>query len=231
MNILIALLVFTKLYVLFAYFKVHRSRLFVNLIINSSFLAFHCFSWGQMKVIQFTSSTREYVRRTPKLKKLLGALLTKTNGYKLIKNNKEVAFLKDTGDNVIIIDEPYDFMIYVNYRDDMIKNVVCLDVSEQDKYLKADFKFILVEVVLNESLSLPVNLIGDHYNYMITGNQLSKIFFVYFLKTHYADYLKGLEEDVINNYKIKILDHNMDSVEFTSQDVLCIENETYVIRR
>jgi hypothetical protein len=184
-----------------------------------------------MKVIQFTSSTREYVRRTPKLKKLLGALLTKTNGYKLIKNNKEVAFLKDTGDNVIIIDEPYDFMIYVNYRDDMIKNVVCLDVSEQDKYLKADFKFILVEVVLNESLSLPVNLIGDHYNYMITGNQLSKIFFVYFLKTHYADYLKGLEEDVINNYKIKILDHNMDSVEFTSQDVLCIENETYVIRR
>jgi hypothetical protein len=244
MNILIAVLVFTKLYVLFAYFKVHQSKRVLDLIIDLSFFAFHCFSWAQMKVIQITTSTREYVKRKPKLKKLLGALLTKTNGYKLIRNNKEVAFLKDTGNNVIIIDEQYDFMIYVNYEDDMIKNVLCrrndwscprhvLDMSKkQDPTTtcsKADFKFILVEVILNDDVCLSVNLTGDQYNYMITGNLLNKMFFVYFLKTHYAESLRNITEDEINNYKIKILDHNMDSVEFTSQDVLCIEKDSYKI--
>jgi hypothetical protein len=198
-----------------------------------------------MKVIQFTSSTREYIKRKPKLKKLLGALLTKTNGYKLIKNNKEVAFLKDTGDSVIIIDEPYDFMIYVNYGDDMIKNVLCrrndwscprhvLVKSTQDTTTtcsKADFRFILMEVILNDDVSLSINLTSDQYNYMITGNLLSKMFFVYFLKTHYAESLRNITEDEINNYKIKILDHNMESVEFTNQDVLCIEKESYKIIR
>lgn len=239
MHILIALLLLTKLYVLFGFFKVHRGKRFTNFLIDVSFLAFHCFSWAQMKV----NTMREYIKRKPKLKKLLGALLTKTNGYKLIRNNKEVAFLKDTGNNVIIIDEQYDFMIYVNYEDDMIKNVLCrrndwscprhiLHMTNQvTTYSKADFKFILMEVILNDDVPLSINLIGDQYNYMITGNLLSKMFFVYFLKTHYAEYLKNLGDEKINNYKIKILDHNMESVEFTSQDVLCIEKERYEIKR
>lgn len=227
MNILIGLLLFTKMVVLFAYFENKR---FKNCLITVSYFLFNCFCWAQMRIIKLTIRTREYVKRKPKLSKLLGALLTRTSGYKLIRNNKEVAFLKDTGDNVIVIDEPYDFMIYVNYRDEMIRNVVCLDVSNQDTYLKADFKFILIEVLLKD-VSLPINLIGDQYNYMITGNLLSKMFFVYFLKTHYAKYLKNLDDEKINNYKIKILDHNMESVELSGEDVLVIKKDIYEIKR
>jgi hypothetical protein len=88
-----------------------------------------------------------------------------------------------------------------------------------------------MEVILGDDVSLSISLTGDQYNYMITGNLLNKMFFVYFLKTHYTDSLRKLTEDEINNYKIKLLDNNMESAEFTSQDVLCIEKEGYKIKR
>jgi hypothetical protein len=52
------------------------------------------------------------------------------------------------------------------------------------------------------------------------------VFIEYFLKTHYSEMVKDLE---IKNYTIKIIDHNVNIVEFDETKILYIEKNEYSI--
>ena len=226
MNHFMMLLIFIKFYAFFVYFKLHQNRHFTNLMINLTFVAIYYCSKVQMKMMNISKQLKKYIKKKPKLNKLLGTYLTRTSGYKLIKDDMEVSFIKNN--DIIIIDDPYDFMIYVNYEDDTNKNVICLDISEQAECLKADFKFILMEVIIKD-MNFAITLVSDDYNYMMASNRLSKSFIKYFLKAHYSRFVINLDENELNNYTIKVLDHNMESLEFTSNDVLIINKSSYSV--
>lgn len=209
-------------------FKLYRNdKYIVNILINVSYYAICCWSRVQMIVMNTTKYLKLYIKRKPKLKKLLGSFCTRTSGYKLIKHDKEVSFVKDL---LLSCVEEHDFMIYVGYddEDDCNKNVLCSSQIDELKCIKAKFKFILMEVHIKDC-TFPIHLVNDDYNYMIVGNRLSKLFFMYLFKTSYAKFLIGLTEDEIGNYKIHVLDHDMVSIEITSNDTLTICENNYVV--
>ncbi len=231
MNYFILLLLIVKFFVLVVYFKnkQHFTRWhFTNLLVNLSYAAIYYGSKVQMKLMNTKKQVNQFIKTNPKLRKLIGDLITNKNGYKLIREDKEVLFLKDLKDNIIIVDEPYDFMIYINNNnDESIKNVICIDFSDQSSCAeKADFKFILTEVTI-KNLTFPIHFVTDEYNYMMTGNELGNLFMKYFLRTYYTKYV-GDEE--IKEYKVKILDQNMESIEFGNKDVLLVNKNNYSVR-
>lgn len=228
MKIFLLLLLFCVKFVMC--FKLYRNNKYiVDMLINVSYYAICCWSRVQMIVMNTTKHLKLYIKRKPKLKKLLGSFCTKTNGYKLIKHDKEVSsVIKDL---LLSCAEEHDFMIYVRYddEDECSKNVLCSNKIDESKcIIKAEFKFILMEVHIKD-VTFPIYLVNDDYNYMIVSNRLSKLFFMYLFKTYYAKFLAGLTEEEIGHYKIQVLDHNMDSFEITSYDTLTICEHNYEV--
>ena len=71
-----------------------------------------------------------------------------------------------------------------------------------------------------------VHFTTDKYNYLIVHNKLDKDFISYFLKTHYIELIKDLE---LENYIIKIIDDNVNVVEFGNTRSLLINKTGYEI--
>ena len=93
------------------------------------------------------------------------------------------------------------------------------------QHKQADYKFIMTEITIDDK-KIVVHFKTDKYNYLIVNNNNNKYFINYFLKTHYNDLVKDLE---IENYSIRIVDHNVNIVEFDSSKTLIIKETGYEI--
>jgi len=93
------------------------------------------------------------------------------------------------------------------------------------QHKQADYKFIMTEITIDDK-KIVVHFTTDKYNYLIVNNNINKYFINYFLKTHYNDLVKDLE---IENYSIRIVDHNVNIVEFDSSKTLIIKETEYLI--
>ena len=93
------------------------------------------------------------------------------------------------------------------------------------QHKQADYKFIMTEIIIDDKKFL-IYFTTNNYNYLIVNNNIDKHFINYFLKTHYNDLVKDLE---IENYTIRIVDHNVNITEFDSSKTLIIKETEYVI--
>jgi hypothetical protein len=99
---------------------------------------------------------------------------------------------------------------------------------ESLKVEQADYKFIMTEITIDNN-NISIHFTNEKYNYLIVDNKLNNQFIMYFLKTHYTDFVKDLSDSEIENYKIKIIDHNVNVVEFDNTKSLVINKTGYEI--
>ena len=83
----------------------------------------------------------------------------------------------------------------------------------------------MTEITVDDK-KIVVHFTNDKYNYLIVHNKLDNDFINYFLKTHYNELVKDLE---IEKYTIKIIDHNVNIIEFDNTQSLLINKTDYEI--
>lgn len=136
-----------------------------------------------------------------------------------INNNTSVLVLE--ADEVLKLEEfpECDFLIF----QDRQNNCLFSYELEEDSLECAvtDYTFILVEVVV-ETEKYKLDLKTDDYNFYVVGNVFNQTIVSYLLKKFY-------DLDDVKQYHVKILDNNVESVEFDEEKSLILKKDTYSI--
>jgi hypothetical protein len=174
-----------------------------------------------------TNNITKYIKTTPCLNNLLN-YINQNNGkniysYKNINNNLTICNKFNEEQNLY-----YKLILHYNPDYDKKTYIESLKVEE------ADYKFIMTEITINNNNNnnnnnISIHFTSEKYNYLIVDNKFDKNFINYFLKTHYTDFVKDLSDSEIENYKIKIIDHNVNVVEFDNTNFLIINKTGYEI--
>ena len=80
---------------------------------------------------------------------------------------------------------------------------------------------MLVEVVVGTE-TYQIDLKSDTYNFYVVGNVFNQSIISYALKKFY-------DLDDVKQYRVKLLDHNVESIEFDEQKSLVMKKDTYEI--
>jgi hypothetical protein len=214
--VLFSTLAFTKIYLFFAYIYYKKYGLLPNYLLNLSYNSVYYYSKLQLKLMKTQNNLTSYVKSVS----FLNNLLTFINSDKYI-------YTYTTINNELSICNKYDREKNINQK--IILNYI--PDNEKKKYIESlkheqtDYKFIMTEINIDDK-KLIVHFTTNKYNYLIEYNKLDRNFINYFLKTHYNDLVKDLE---IENYNIKIIDHNVNIIEFDNTKMLLINKNDYIL--
>ena len=108
-------------------------------------------------------------------------------------------------------------------------------LDAESTYQECAFKFISMEIVIdNKRLHVPLFL-QDNYNYFMVDNELDKDFMLYFIKTHLLSEYQDIFGDtsfhnIINGeFQFDIIDHNCESKCIDGQATIKFFKEAYEI--
>ena len=142
--------------------------------------------------------------------------------------NKNNCILLNTIEESVNNDN-YDFIMVTDKKDDcdQINKIHYTKIPQSlDDYKQSNIRFFAVELTYkNEKYS--IDLINENGNHYIVNNVLNKEFFNYYL----TNILK-IEIDKNNfDYKVFLIDHNVNMVELTVNDYLVIKEDEYEIKK
>jgi hypothetical protein len=146
-------------------------------------------------------------------------LVNKDEFVSFISNNTIVVVLEK--DEILNLEEcpEYDFIMY---EDSKNNRSFMYDLYEEGVVCeKTDYTFVLFEVIIDED-TYKIELKSDTYNYYVVGNVFNKTIISYLLKTYF-------DLDDVTEYKVRLLDHNVESIEFDEQKSLELNKEAYKI--
>lgn len=128
-----------------------------------------------------------------------------------------------------------DFYIYsdLNEENELINKIIIKDYEQFIKknkllnqnenkiieYNETGYKFIMFEIIVDD-ISISVDMTTEKYNYLIIDNIFDCSFIKYFLKKYHNNIYNKLSEEQITSYKIKIIDHNINVLEFTNKPII-----------
>jgi hypothetical protein len=92
----------------------------------------------------------------------------------------------------------------------------------------SEIKFILSEIIL-EDKKINIDFKINNQNYYVCDNIFTSKFIVYFLNEYYSEEIKDLSLDKIMNYKVKILDQNVNEESFDFKNKIKINKTNYCI--
>lgn len=196
-------------------------NLLYNLSYNLSYNSIYYYSKLQLGFMKTSNNITKYIKTTPCLNNLLN--------YMNQNNDKNIYSYTNINDYLTICskvnqEQNLEYKLILHYNPDYEKK----KYLESLKVEQADYKFIMTEITINNN-NISVHFTSEKYNYLIVNNKFDKNFINYFLKTHYTDFVKDLSESEIENYKIKIIDHNVNVVEFDNTKSLIINKTGYEI--
>jgi hypothetical protein len=203
------------------YLKRTYPKKYEEFLVTVSFNAVYAFSVIQIKIKQ---AQKYILNSNPRLSELL-----ETYNKTRIKNfidfvlNGKVIF--STTILIPDIDHPKnsDFIIYSDGKSRNKKLLTEVSVDEKYDYEMSDICFILVELKIGDN-TYKIDLKSDNYNFYVVGNCFTKKFFVYYL----TEILKPTQQfDNDNKFIIKIIDHNVNPIEFEFTD----KNENIVLEK
>jgi len=190
----------------------------LNLIYSISYNSIYYYSKLQLGFIKTQKNITSYAKSVPVLNNLLTYMKPNTNSdiytYTNVHNDLTICSKFNEEQNV-----DYKLILHYNPDDEKIKYIESLKVEQ------ADYKFIMTEISIADK-KIVIHFTTDKYNYLIVHNKLDKDFIIYFLKTHYSELIKDLE---LENYIIKIIDDNVNVVEFGNTRSLLINKTGYEI--
>jgi hypothetical protein len=135
----------------------------------------------------------------------------------------------DTFDVKLPINEDILYDLILAYdNNDNIKSIDKIDNIEfpiKCPFSTSDIKFIAIELIYN-NISYPIQLKTDTINYYTVGTILNKNFFKYYLINVLN--IKLAENNL--DYKIIIVDHNVNMVEVTPDQSIIIKDTNYEIK-
>jgi hypothetical protein len=204
-----------KIYLFFAFIYYKKHGAIPSYLLNLSYISVYYYSKLQLGFMKTQNVITNYVKSVP----FLNNLFTYTK-------YKKCTFT-EINDRLIICNKfneehNLDYNIIIRFNKILDWEY---DYYESLEHKQANYKFIMTEITIDDKKFL-IYFTTDKYNYLIVNNNIDKHFINYFLKTHYNDLVKDLE---IENYTIRIVDHNVNITEFDSSKTLIIKETEYVI--
>jgi len=205
------------LYIVIVYYS-STNKTIPNYLLNLSYGTIYYYSKLQLGFIKTQSALTSYVKSVPFLNNLLTYMKPDTNLdiYTFTNIHKNLTICSKFNE-----EQNLEYKIILHYKPDDEK----IKYIESSKLEQADYKFIMTEISIDDK-KIVVHFTNDKYNYLMVSNKLDKDFIIYFLKTHYNELVKDLE---IENYIIKIIDHNVNVIEFDNTQTLLINKSGYEI--
>ena len=203
------------------YVKRTYPKKYEDFLVTASFNAVYAFSVIQIKIKQVQ---RYILNANPGLTKLLETY-NKTRIKNTIDFILEGKIIFSTTILTPDIDHPknHDFIIYSDSKTINKKLLTEVSVDENYDYEMADIQFMLVELKIGNN-TYKIDLKSDNYNFYVVGNCFTKKFFVYYL----TEILKPTQQfDNDNKFIIKIIDHDVNSIEFEFTD----KNESIMLEK
>ena len=222
---------------LYNYFRlnIHNENGFKQIITNLSYNIIYAYSRIQIAFGKTLANTSELINSQPLLKNISNNAL---NVYKnLYKKLDKVEYIKD---NKVESYYPinynyshpgsYDFIIATYHNDNytVYKKIFYSPDEITSEYIVSDIQFMLVEFYIGEQCFV-VNLNDSSNNYNVVGNKINFLFLLYYVYVNYPHRItKKLTHDLTENYRIRILDHNVNIVEIIRpEDYVLLQKDGY----
>jgi hypothetical protein len=128
----------------------------------------------------------------------------------------------------------YDFILYSEVVDNLTHRRIIysdnLDLNNENLFVcePSEIKFVLSEVILGDK-HISIDFRVNHQNYYVCDNIIKSKFIMYFLNEYYSEEIKNMSSDDIMNYKVEILDHNVNKETFDSKSDITIYKTTYCV--
>jgi len=230
------------LYLANNYVKLNYKDQYNKLIICSVYNIFYYFSFAQIKISKILTVLNDkyfnFIKSNPQLLECFNKL-KKTE--KIIHNIEYISnnfcIFSDTHDIIKQLHQvksdkipiEFDFIIYTDYNSNTNNRKLLLDeMSPNDNLIceETRYKFVLIEITIYDK-TIKIDLKTDKYNFMIVNNKLDTLFINYFIQKYYnyAEISKLLWFD----YKLKILDQNVNEIILDSQQELILNLDTYSV--
>ena len=229
MNIILPLFIFTKIFLFFVliyYYKKYGK--IPTYLIQFSYNSIYYYSKLQLGFMKGTKIVQEYIDSKPLLTNFINNIcvfnnkpIHNTNKFEIINNQN------NQKDNAFGL--KYDFIIYSDNSKSCVNKVLFnifynLSDKKEPIYEEANYKFIQTEIIIHNDIHIIVNFKTAENNYLIVNNKLDKKFIIYFLKKYHN--ITDLET---TNYTVKIIDHNVNIIEFDSSKTLIINKNDYIL--
>jgi hypothetical protein len=213
-----------------------------NEIVNQSYNAIYFYSKAQIILNKYKPYIHKIMEDYPILKKIItqndknniiydvefvmdGEVVYKTTKAKMMElNNNDTTYKGEI-----------DFIIYSEHSSSnesqnsivnrkIIKNI---DVKEEDLVCeKSDIKFVLCEFSVGDK-KFKVDFKNATSNYYVVDNLFDVKFLKYFLQKYYSEHVKDIDLKLVHDFKINIMDHNIDSVVSNKENVVKLSKENY----
>lgn len=190
----------------------------LNLSYSISYNSIYYYSKLQLGFTKTKNNVTTYVKSVPFLNNLFTYIKYKKCTFTKINDELTIC-------NKFNEEHNLDYKIIINFK---MKDWE-YEYYELLQHKQADYKFIMTEIIIDDKKFL-IYLTTNNYNYLIVNNNIDKYFIDYFLKIHYNDFYKELNcTSIIEKYTIRIVDHNVNIIEFDSSKTLIIKETGYEI--
>lgn len=185
-------------------------ELIVETFVNISYNCIYYYSKCQIFFMNIRNNFNLFIEANPTLLKIRNDI-NKLNIYSN-KCEKNIEYYNDYGFNIS------------NYIDNNIVNkLIFYKNSDHPTNEKSDIKFMLIEFKNGENI-YKIDLKTDKFNYYFVGNKFTKNFFIFYIKTYLN---KKYELNDNTNYTLKIIDHDINKIEFEFTD----KNESILLEK
>lgn len=221
-----------------------------NLSIHMSLKIVYLYSKIQIfwnKTIRYSSPkinviSKEINNYLLKFKIIKEKILTNETNIEIYKNgnkiksfllNKEIQTLdiKSVNDIIknnldVVID--YDLITIIPINEKILQNIICYNkIPENFNYEESSIKFLSLQLKYLDK-SIEIQLKTDKYNFYMVGNILNQSFFRYFIENIIQT---KIPIPICHNfeYKISLLDQNVNMIELNESDIIIILKDNYKI--
>ena len=116
----------------------------------------------------------------------------------------------------------YDFILYTNNNCGIINKKIPYHLN----YEYTSYKFIQITIEF-ENNSMEIHLSNNDYNYYIVNNFIDSSFILYFLRTHYTNDVYQFENSYLLNYKLSIIDYDVNFFEIDNTQTITFNENKY----
>ena len=243
---------FTMGILLSDYLKIHHPEIYEEVVlyiefiynksketaITSSYNAIYLYSKCQIMFNKYNPHLQKWLE--PIIQKIVTHNNTKIDDIEFILDGNVV--YRTTKDKMIefyedVANQPiqYDFIIYSDHsnvsntnNNQITRKILKTRPSKESdfEYEKSDIKFMLCEFCVGDK-KIKVDFKNDHSNYYVVNNKFDTKFLKYFLQKYYADYIENMNLNEIHDFKINIIDHNVDNIISDKDNIVKLSKNSY----
>jgi len=156
--------------------------------------------------------------------------------YEFVKDGDIVASFTEeevvSPDFNVPSDNSYDFFICSDYTNECTLKTINRNISSaKSPAILSSVKFILSEITIGIDAgidkTIKISLATDKYSYLVKNNIIDKKFLKYFMKKHYSVEIADNDRHLLQNYRLKVIDNDININIYDSSDQVVILDNSY----